>query len=157
VTKVPYKTLPSETEWNLCFGLFHSNRDDEGFMVPEFSRVQVKSSLSRGLPRIGKWLGLEIGLRLGGCRAASRSVRKAAAKATPVPDRRGPRRHSPYPRCNQGITNKTLTKTSVSMAPASLKQALGRFAHQIAIPKTVKDFHQTCGYFCGKPGPMDVD
>jgi hypothetical protein len=42
VTKVPYKTLPSETEWNLCFGLFHSNRDDEGFMVPDFSRVQVK-------------------------------------------------------------------------------------------------------------------
>jgi len=42
VTKVPYKTLPSETVWNLCFGLFHSNRDDEGFMVPDFSRVQVK-------------------------------------------------------------------------------------------------------------------
>ena len=41
-------------------------------MVPDFSRVQVKSSLSRGLPRIGKWLGLVeleergIGLRLGG-------------------------------------------------------------------------------------------
>jgi len=42
VTKVPYKTLPSETEWNLCFGLFHSNRDDEGFMVPDFSWVQVQ-------------------------------------------------------------------------------------------------------------------
>src|SRR5271163_146537 len=34
VTKVPYKTLPSGTEWNLCLGLFHSNRDDEGFMMP---------------------------------------------------------------------------------------------------------------------------
>ena len=42
LTKVPYKTLPSETEWNLCFGLFHSNRDDEGFMVPDFSWVQVQ-------------------------------------------------------------------------------------------------------------------
>ena len=42
MTKVPYKTLPSETEWNLYFGLFHSNRDDEGFMVPDFSWVQVQ-------------------------------------------------------------------------------------------------------------------
>jgi len=42
ITKVPYKTLPSETEWNLYFGLFHSNRDDEGFMVPDFSWVQVQ-------------------------------------------------------------------------------------------------------------------
>ena len=72
MTKVPYSIQPGGTEWNLCFGLFHSNRDDEGFMVPDFSRVQVKSSLSRGLPRIGKWLVLVeleergIGLRLGG-------------------------------------------------------------------------------------------
>ena len=35
-------TTTAGTEWNLCFGLFHSNRDDEGFMVPDFSRVQVK-------------------------------------------------------------------------------------------------------------------
>jgi hypothetical protein len=42
VTKVPYKTLPSKTEWNRCFGVFHSNRDDEGFMVPDFAWVQVK-------------------------------------------------------------------------------------------------------------------
>jgi hypothetical protein len=39
---VPYSIQPGGTEWNLCFGLFHSNRDDEGFMVPDFSRVQVK-------------------------------------------------------------------------------------------------------------------
>jgi hypothetical protein len=32
----------------------------------------------------------------------------------------------------------------------SLIRALGRFARQIAIPKTVKDFHETSGYFCGK-------
>jgi hypothetical protein len=37
-----------------------------------------------------------------------------------------------------------------------LKRALGRFARQIAIPKTVKDFHQTCGYFCGKLGSIEV-
>ena len=42
VTKVPYSIQPGGTEWNLCFGLFHSNRDDEGFLVPDFSRVQVK-------------------------------------------------------------------------------------------------------------------
>jgi hypothetical protein len=44
VTKVPYSIQPVGTEWNLCFGLFHSNWDDEGFMVPvpDFSRVQVK-------------------------------------------------------------------------------------------------------------------
>jgi hypothetical protein len=38
---------------------------------------------------------------------------------------------------------------------ASLKRALGRFARQISIPKTVKDFHQTCGYFCGKLGSRE--
>ena len=32
----------------------------------------------------------------------------------------------------------------------SLIRALGHFARQIAIPKTVKDFHQTCGYFLWK-------
>jgi hypothetical protein len=37
-----------------------------------------------------------------------------------------------------------------------LKRALSRFARQIAIPKTVKDFHQSCGYFCGKLRPMEV-
>jgi hypothetical protein len=42
VTKVPYTTLPSGTKWNMCFGLFHSQRDAEGFMVPDFSWVQVK-------------------------------------------------------------------------------------------------------------------
>ena len=39
---------------------------------------------------------------------------------------------------------------------ASLIRALGHFARQIAIPKTVKDFHQTCGHFCGKLGSMEV-
>jgi hypothetical protein len=71
--------------------------------------------------------------------------------------------------------NKTLTKTSVSMAldqmisdgvshdyaryrslSASMKRSLRRFARQIAIPKTVKDFHETCGYFCGKLKPSEV-
>jgi hypothetical protein len=48
ITKVPYSIRcphsiqPSGVEWNLCFGLFHSNRDDEGFMVPDFSWVQVQ-------------------------------------------------------------------------------------------------------------------
>jgi hypothetical protein len=39
---------------------------------------------------------------------------------------------------------------------ASLIPALGHFARQIAIPKTVKDFHQTCEYFCGKLGSIEV-
>jgi len=39
---------------------------------------------------------------------------------------------------------------------ASSKRALGRFARQIAIPKTVKDFHETCGYCCGKLGSIEV-
>jgi hypothetical protein len=33
---------------------------------------------------------------------------------------------------------------------------LARFARQIAIPKTVKDFHESCGYFCGKLCPREV-
>jgi hypothetical protein len=37
-----------------------------------------------------------------------------------------------------------------------LKRALDRFARQIAIPKTVKDFHETCGYFCAKLASMEV-
>jgi hypothetical protein len=45
---------------------------------------------------------------------------------------------------------------SLLIHTASLKRALGRFARQIAIPKTVKDFHQTCGYFCGKLASMEV-
>jgi hypothetical protein len=40
---------------------------------------------------------------------------------------------------------------------ASLKRALGRFARQIPIPKTVKDFHETCGYFCGKLKSREVE
>lgn len=41
VTRVPYKTQGAITqEWNLCFGLFHSERDADGFMVPEFSWAQ---------------------------------------------------------------------------------------------------------------------
>jgi hypothetical protein len=52
ITKVPYKTLPSQTEWNLCFGLFHSNRDQDGFMVPDFSWVQVRKLAQ---PRIRPW------------------------------------------------------------------------------------------------------
>jgi len=39
---------------------------------------------------------------------------------------------------------------------ASVKWALGHFARQIAIPKTVKDFHETGGYFCGKLGSIEV-
>ena len=34
----------------------------------------------------------------------------------------------------------------------SLIRALGHLARQIAIPKTVKDFHQICGYFVGNLG-----
>jgi hypothetical protein len=37
-----------------------------------------------------------------------------------------------------------------------LKRVPGHFARQIAIPKTGKDFHETCGYFCGKLGFMEV-
>lgn len=42
ITKIPYTTLPSGTEWNLCFGLFNSIRDKDGFMIPEFEWVQVQ-------------------------------------------------------------------------------------------------------------------
>ena len=42
ITKVPYTTSPSGTQWNMCFGLFHSNLDAEGFAIPEFSWVQVR-------------------------------------------------------------------------------------------------------------------
>jgi hypothetical protein len=38
----------------------------------------------------------------------------------------------------------------------SLTRALGHFARQIAIPKTVKDFHETGGFFCGKLGSIEV-
>ena len=38
----------------------------------------------------------------------------------------------------------------------SLIRALGHFARQTAIPKTVKDFHETGGYFCGKLGSIEV-
>src|SRR6516162_838226 len=87
----------------------------------------------------------------------------------------------PYPVCVLAQTirrpawNKILTKTSVSMVldqmisdgvshdyaryrsiSASMKRSLRRFARQIAIPKTVKDFHETCGYFCGQLKPSEV-
>ena len=39
---------------------------------------------------------------------------------------------------------------------ASMKRSLRRFARQIAIPKTVKDVHETCGYFSGKLKPSEV-
>lgn len=42
ISKVPYKTLPSGTEWNMCFALTHSNPDADGFMVPDYSWVQVQ-------------------------------------------------------------------------------------------------------------------
>lgn len=42
VSKVPYKTLPSGTDWNMCFALSHSNADADGFMVPDYSWVQVR-------------------------------------------------------------------------------------------------------------------
>jgi len=42
ISKVPYKTLPSESEWNMCFTLSHSNLDKDGFMSPDYSWVQVR-------------------------------------------------------------------------------------------------------------------
>lgn len=42
ITKVPYTTHPSGTKWHLTFLLSHSIKDDEGFMVPQFSYAQVK-------------------------------------------------------------------------------------------------------------------
>jgi hypothetical protein len=42
ISKVPYTTLPSGTKWNMCFALTHSNRDADGFMVPDYSWVQVR-------------------------------------------------------------------------------------------------------------------
>ncbi len=42
ISKVPYKTLPSGTEWNMCFALTHSNLDNDGFMSPDYSWVQVR-------------------------------------------------------------------------------------------------------------------
>lgn len=41
VTVVPYFTLPSNSQWRMVFALTHSNKDKDGFMVPEFSRAQV--------------------------------------------------------------------------------------------------------------------
>jgi len=41
ITVVPYFTLPSNSQWNMVFALTHSNRDKDGFMVPQFSRAQV--------------------------------------------------------------------------------------------------------------------
>ncbi|MBI5173347.1 MAG: DUF4419 domain-containing protein, partial [Candidatus Melainabacteria bacterium] len=40
VTRVPYTTFPSQTRWTVCFGLFYSSLDEDGFAVPEFSWVQ---------------------------------------------------------------------------------------------------------------------
>lgn len=42
ITKVPYTTLPSGAEWNLCFALTHSVFDADGFLVPDFGWVQVR-------------------------------------------------------------------------------------------------------------------
>ena len=43
------KTLPSGTEWNMCFALTHSTADADGFMVPDYSWVQVQKLAS---PRV---------------------------------------------------------------------------------------------------------
>jgi len=42
ISKVPYTTLPSGTKWNMCFALSHSNLDKDGFMVPDYSWMQVR-------------------------------------------------------------------------------------------------------------------
>lgn len=42
ISKVPYTTLPSGTEWNLCFGLFSSTLDNDGFYVPDYDWVQIQ-------------------------------------------------------------------------------------------------------------------
>lgn len=41
ITVVPYTTLPSGRNWNMVFALAHSNKDKDGFLVPEFSRAQM--------------------------------------------------------------------------------------------------------------------
>lgn len=44
ITRVPYKVTGGKVDrnWNLCFGLFHSDPDADGFMVPEYGWVQVE-------------------------------------------------------------------------------------------------------------------
>lgn len=42
VTKVPYFTLPSNTNWHLALMLSHSTKSEDGFLVPDFSVVQLK-------------------------------------------------------------------------------------------------------------------
>lgn len=42
ISKVPYTTLPSGTQWNMCFALTHSNADTDGFLVPDYSWVQIQ-------------------------------------------------------------------------------------------------------------------
>lgn len=42
VTKVPYFTLPSNTDWHLTLMLSHSTKSEDGFLVPDFSMIQVK-------------------------------------------------------------------------------------------------------------------
>lgn len=42
ISKVPYTHLGSGSEYKLCFGLTHSNFDNAGFLVPDFSMVQFK-------------------------------------------------------------------------------------------------------------------
>lgn len=49
ISKVPYTTLPSGTEWKMCFALTHSTPDDDGFMVPDYSWTQIRKL---SVPRI---------------------------------------------------------------------------------------------------------
>lgn len=62
VTRVPYTTLPSKTKWHLTFMLTHSNRDANGFLVPDFSMYQVKhhaTPLVTKYDRAGKLFDIE--------------------------------------------------------------------------------------------------
>lgn len=41
ISQVPYKIM-GHGEWKLCFALTHSNLNDKGQMIPEYSMIQVK-------------------------------------------------------------------------------------------------------------------
>lgn len=40
VTKVPYSIQPAGTKWNLCFGLFHSNRSGKWLGLASLQLLQ---------------------------------------------------------------------------------------------------------------------
>jgi hypothetical protein len=56
-------------------------------------------------------------------------------------------------RCSQ--TKQAITAQD-TVAFSLIEGGRDRFGRQIAIPETVKDFHETCGYFCGKLGSREV-